>query len=305
MRMIVFMLVRDLRWLVALADNEHVTDTAATLGVSQPTLSRALARIEDELGARVFERVPTGVQLNPNGELIVAGARDMLARYDQLLAELSSRLDPDGGVVRLAFLDSMATSLVPRLLRAFHEHAPGIRVLLSQEPAHDILRDLTAGACELAISSTQPAGDFGWLPLQHERLVLIVPPSHRLRKRRRVDLAELADDELVTTPLGFGHRSLVTGLLAEAGVAMRVSFESADLATIEGLVAAGLGVAIVPEQFAGQSGTIGLSLTTPQARRTVGLTWRTDHALATPAARLLSFIETNSSAGEGIQPVIA
>ncbi|WP_170126044.1 LysR family transcriptional regulator [Nocardioides speluncae] len=285
------MLIRDLRWLVSVADNEHVTDTAATLGVSQPTLSRALARVEGELGARIFERVPTGVQLSPNGELAVAAARDVLARYDQFLAELSSRLDPDSGVVRLAFLDSMATSLVPRLLRAFHQHAPAIRVLLSQEPGHDILRDLVSGACELAITSARPAGDYGWLPLQHERLVLIVPPSHRLRKRRRVDLAELADDELVTTPTGFGHRSQITGLLAEAGIAMKVSFESADLATIEGLVAAGLGVAIVPGQFAGQSGTVGIALTTPQARRTVGLTWRTDHPLAPPAARLLAFIE--------------
>ncbi len=292
-------LVRDLEWLITLADHEHVTDTAAMLGVSQPTLSRALARIENELGARVFERVPAGVQLNPNGELVVAAARDMLARYEQLLAELSSRLDPDTGVVRLAFLDSMATSLVPQLLRAFHAHAPGIRVLLSQEPAHDIQRDLNAGSAELAITSWQPSGDFGWLPLQQERLVLVVPPSHRLRNRKRVHVAELADDELVTTPVGFGYRSLVTGLLAEAGIAMKVSFESADLATIEGLVAAGLGVAIVPEQFAGQSGTVGLALTTPQARRTIGLTWRTDHALAPAAARLLSFIESGVPAAGG------
>jgi LysR family transcriptional activator of glutamate synthase operon len=293
-------LVRDLQWLVALADNEHVTDTAGILGVSQPTLSRALARIENEFGARLFERVPTGVHLNPNGELTVAAAREMLARYELLLEELASRLDPDSGVVRLAFLDSMATSLVPRLLRAFHEHAPGIRVLLSQEPGHDILRDLGSGAAELAITSAQPSGDFGWLPLQHERLVLIVSPSHRLRNRKRIDLAELADDDLVTTPVGFGHRSLVTGLLEEAGIAMRVSFESADLATIEGLVAAGLGVALVPEQLAGQSGTIGVRLTTPRARRTVGLTWRTDHPLAPPAARLLTFIENTVPAGQGL-----
>jgi LysR family transcriptional activator of glutamate synthase operon len=78
--------------------------------------------------------------------------------------------------------------------------------------------------------------------------------------------------------------------LGEAGVALRVSFESVDLATIEGLVAAGLGVAIVPEQFAGVSGTVGLALRSPSARRSIGLTWRTDHALAPPAARMLEFI---------------
>lgn len=284
------MMVRDLSWLVTLAEHQHMTDTAAILGVSQPTLSRALARVETELGARLFERVPNGLRPNPNGEFVVAGARAIVARYDQLLAELAGRLDPDTGVVRLAFLDSMATSLVPQLLRTFHEHAPGVRVLLSQEPGHDILDDLRAGAAEVAVISPRPAGAFGWFPLQQDRLVLIVPPTHRLRRRRRVGLHELAEEELVTTPLGFGHRSLVDGLLADAGVAPPVSFESADLATIEGLVAAGLGVAVVPEQFAGHAGTVGIALTTPAARRTVGLTWRTDVELAPVAARFLAFV---------------
>jgi len=212
------------------------------------------------------------------------------------VTELAGRLDPDSGVVRLAFLDSMATSLVPRLLRAFHQQAPGVRVLLSQEPAHHILGDLQTGAAELAITSAQPPGDFGWLQLQRERLLLIVPPTHRLRNRKRVALTELADDELVTTPVGFGYRSLVDGLLAAAGWAPKVSFESADLATIEGLVAAGLGVAVVPEQFAGLSGTVGIALTTPAARRTIGLTWRTDHELAPAAARFLRFIHERPDA---------
>ena len=284
-------LLRDLSWLVALADQRHMTDTAAMLGVSQPTLSRALARVEAELGTRLFERAPDGVVPNPNGEFVVAAARDLLARYEQLTAELAARLDPDSGVIRLAFLDSMATSLVPRLLRAFHEHAPGVRVLLSQEPGHAIQADLRTGAAELAVTFPRPAGDFGWLPLHRERLVLAVPPTHRLRERKRVALSELADEELVTTPVGFGFRTLLDGLLAEAGVAPRISFESADLATIEGLVAAGLGVAVIPEQIAGVSGTIGIALTTPAARRTVGLTWRTDQALGPAAERFRAFIE--------------
>ncbi len=77
------------------------------------------------------------------------------------------------------------------------------------------------------------------------------------------------------------------GLLAEAGVGPRTSFESADLATIEGLVSAGLGVAVVPEAFAGLSGSVGLALSSPGATRTIGLTWRTDRPLAPPARRFL------------------
>jgi DNA-binding transcriptional LysR family regulator len=283
-------LLRDLDWLLALAEHEHVTEAASVLGVSQPTLSRALARVETELGARLFERAPDGVHLTPAGEIVVAAARDLVGRHEQLRADLGTLLDPDTGVVRLAFLDSIATSLVPQVLRAFHAHAPRVRVLLSQEPGHEILDDLAAGAVDLAITSGRPSDEHGWRPLQEERLVLVVPPRHRLRSRSRVDLGELAGEELVTTPVGFGYRSLVDGLLREAGVAPAISFESQDLATIEGLVAAGLGVAVLPEPFAGQSGTTGLPITTDAARRTIGLTWRLDRSLPPPAARFRDFV---------------
>lgn len=283
-------MLRDLEWLATVAEHEHVTAAAAVLGVPQPTLSRAIARVETELGARLMERVPSGVRVNPDGELVVAAARDLVGRYDRLRAELADRLDPDSGTVRLAFLDSMATSLVPRVLRDYHAHAPRVRVVLRQEPAHEIRADLESGRSELAIVSPRLGEGFAWVPLQEDRLVLVVPPGHRLRSRRRVRLADLADEELVTTPAGFGHRALVDGLLAEAGVGPRVSFESADLATIEGLVAAGLGVALVPEQFAGLSGSVGVPVTAAGARRTVGLTWRADRALAPPAARFRDFV---------------
>ena len=287
--MIGLVMIRDLEWLVELGDVGHVTEAAAALGTSQPTLSRALARLEAELGVRIFERVPTGVDPTPDGTLVIDAARDLVARHDQLRASIANRLDPDTGTVRLAFLDSMATTLVPRLLRAFHAHAPAVRVQLSQEPAHHIRRDLDRGAVELGLTMER-ADDLGWLPVQREQLVVVVPPTHRLSARRRIDLAELADEELVTTPPGFGHSALVQGLLAEAGVSPRVSFESADLATIEGLVAAGLGVAVVPEAFAGQSGSVGLALSSPGASRTIGLTWRTDRPLAPPAQRFLDFV---------------
>ncbi len=179
------MQLRDLHWLLALADHGHVTDTAAILRTSQPTLSRTLARVEAELGTRVFERTPEGVHLTPTGEIVIAAARDLTTRYDQLLSELDTVLDPDTGVVRLAFLDSIATSLVPRVLRSFHEHAPRVRVLLSQEPAHDIVADLGSGAADLAITFARPDGEHAWHPLQEERLVLVVPAGHRLRAADR------------------------------------------------------------------------------------------------------------------------
>ncbi|GAA4698960.1 LysR family transcriptional regulator [Nocardioides conyzicola] len=282
------MMLRDLDWLLTVADLEHVTDAAAVLGVPQPTLSRAIARVEAELGVRIFERVPDGVRVTPAGELVVTAARELGTRHTQLVDDLASMLDPDAGVVRLAFLDSMAGLLVPRLLRDFHRVAPRVRLVLRQEPSREIVDDLATGAADLAITTRQDG--LGWAPLLDEREVLVVPAGHRLSGRKRVALSELADEELVMIPPGFGYRQLVDDLLRAAGIAPAISFESQDLATIEGLVAAGLGIAIVPEHFAGASGTVGITLAGASVRRSIGLVWRTDRELSPAAARFRDFV---------------
>jgi LysR family transcriptional regulator, transcription activator of glutamate synthase operon len=282
--------IRDLEWLLRVAELGHVTDAAALLRTSQPTLSRTVARVEEELGAPAFVRTADGVHLTSAGELVVEAARDVTARWARLRTELDALLDPDAGTVRLAFLDSIASSLVPAVLRDFHAHAPAVRVLLSQEPAHEIREDLASGATDLAITSFGIGPELGWHPLQEDRLVVVVPPRHRLAGRKRLRLAELEGEELVTTPVGFGFRTLLDGLLREAGVAPTVSFESQDLATIEGLVAAGLGVAVVPEPFAGVSGTVGIPVVGAAARRTIGLAWWRDRPLSAPAARFRDFV---------------
>jgi DNA-binding transcriptional LysR family regulator len=285
------MQIDDLRRLIVLADQGQVTDAAAALRVSQPTLSRLLSRAEKELGTRLFERDATGVRPNPYGDVVLAAARDITQRYDQLREDLAGLLDPDAGTVRLAFLDSIATSLVPRILHDFRREAPRIRVVLRQEPGHEMLRDLSSGMSEVALISPRPPEPYGWLPLQRQRLVLVVPVGHRLAARHQVQPAELADEDFVTVPRGFGFRSVTDELLEAGGVPTpRASFEIGDLLTIEGLVGAGLGVAILPEQFVGASGTIGIPLTAAGSERVIGLTWRTSHPLTPAAARFLQFL---------------
>lgn len=285
------MQIEDLRSLLALGEHHHITEAAAALGTSQPTLSRLLSRVEAELGARLFERDAKGAHPNPLGDLTLAAARDIVDRHDRLRRDLAGRLDPESGTVRLAFLDSMATSLVPRILHDVRRQAPRLRVELRQEPGHEMLRDLASGVSELALISPRPPGPYGWVALQRQTLVLIVPAGHRLARRRRARLADVAGEDFVTIPAGFGFRVLVDDLFAAAGVTPRVAFEIGDLATVEGLVGAGLGVALVPERFAGASGTVGIPLAGAGAERVVGLTWRTDRALGPAADRFRSFVE--------------
>ncbi|WP_344519730.1 LysR family transcriptional regulator [Paractinoplanes durhamensis] len=283
--------IEELRSLLVLGEHQHVTEAAAALQTSQPTLSRLLVRIEAELGARLFERDAKGVHPNPLGELALAASRDIVERYDRLRRDLASALDPDSGTVRLAFLDSMSTSLVPRMLHDVRQRAPHLRIELRQEPSHEILRDLTTGAAELALTSPRPDGPYGWQVMQRQRLALIVPPGHRLAGRRSARPADVAGEDFVTVPPGFGFRAQVEELFAAAGATLRVAFEIGDLGTVEGLVGAGLGVAVVPEQFAGATGTIGIPLWAPGAERVVGLTWRTDRKPAPPAERFRRWVE--------------
>ena len=130
------MLIEDLRGLLALGEHEHVTEAAAALRTSQPTLSRLLARAEAELGARLFERDARGVHPNPLGVQALAAAREIVERYDRLRRDLAGDLDPEAGTVRLAFLDSMSTSLVPRLLHDVRATAPRLSIELRQGAFH-------------------------------------------------------------------------------------------------------------------------------------------------------------------------
>ncbi|WP_203737689.1 LysR family transcriptional regulator [Actinoplanes cyaneus] len=282
--------LEDLRGLLALGEHRHVTAAAAALDVSQPTLSRLLARVETELGARLFERDARGVHPNPLGDVTLAAAAELIERYDRLRRDLAGLLDPDAGTVRLAFLDSMATSLVPRILRDVRERFPRLRIELRQEPGHEMMPHLDSGVAELALNWGPQHEPYGWVPLQTQALALIVAPGHRLAGRGRARLADVAGEDFVTVPPGYGFRRLIDDLFAAAGVTPRVTLEIGDLATVESLVGAGLGVALVPERIAGASGTVGLPLAAPGGERVVGLTWRADRRLTPAADRFRSFV---------------
>jgi DNA-binding transcriptional LysR family regulator len=292
------MYIDDLRRLLVIADHDRMTDAAASLQLPQPTVSRLVARAEEELGTRLFERTPHGVVLNPYGELARTAAHDIVRCYDKLLADLAGLLDPESGQVRLAFLDSMATSLVPLMLHDFRIESPRMRILLSQENGQAILSDLADGSAELAITSPRPDDAHGWIPLQRQRIVAVVPPDHELAPRRRLRLEELAGQPFVTVPLGYGFRTLVEELFAEVDGHLQIAFESQDLTTIEGLVGAGLGVALLPEHLAGATKTRAIPIVGADAVRDVGLTWRADRELAAPAQRFLDFARTWKSPDE-------
>ncbi|MCW2516041.1 MAG: transcriptional regulator [Mycobacterium sp.] len=285
--------LEELEWFVALAETEHVTDAAAELGVSQPTLSRALARFEEQAGTPLFDRVNRRLRLNAYGQIMLEHARRSIAEMRSAGERIDALRNPDSGRVRLAFLHSLASWYVPEQLRRFRDIVPGIGFDLFQGPANEITERVQGGQADLGITAPRPDGTvFTWHQLYVERLCLAVPPGHRLATRARMRLSAAAGESFVALAEPYGLRQLTDELCAEEGLVPDIVFEATEIPTMEGLVAAGFGVAVVPvpREGAGESKTVHVPLTNAGAKRELGLVWDRGRPLSPPADRFARFL---------------
>ncbi|KAA2264048.1 LysR family transcriptional regulator [Solihabitans fulvus] len=275
-----------LAMLRALATEQHVTRVAELLGMPQPTVSRWLAALGAELGTPLVVRSGRGVRLTRAGQQLADAAARSLGPLEAGCRRAVEESDPEHGHVVLGFLHLLGRSLVPELVRGFRELHPSVRFRLVQSSNRDVLAQLDSGGVDLALVAPLPVGEPGLrhVPLRQQELLLVVPAAHRLAGRRRVRIAELAEEEFVGIERGYGLRQITDELCAKAGFTPRMTFEGQETETVRGLVAAGLGVAMLPAaEPSTLPGVVELPLT-PRAARTIGLVWAAGHPLA-PAVR--------------------
>ncbi|MFF9482231.1 LysR family transcriptional regulator [Streptomyces sp. NPDC014733] len=272
----------DLVRFVAVARLEHLSAAADELDAPQSTVSRGIARLEKAVGTPLFDREGRGLRLTRHG-------RAFLARVQRGLEEIATgceelRLATGApGTVALGFLPALGTAPVPLLVSWFRERHPQARFQLVQDNAEGLLARLRAGEVDLCLTSPLPdEAGITTVPVAREPLRLVVPAGHRLAGRARVRLLDAADEDFVMATSGYGLRRLVNGLCADAGFTPRVAFEGAEIATIRGFVAAGLGVAVLPPSPVAVPGLVDLPMDEPAAHRTVGLT-RVTARTPTPA----------------------
>nr|WP_237418484.1 LysR family transcriptional regulator [Actinomadura rayongensis] len=283
--------MRTVRWFLAVADLGHVTNAAAELRVSQPGLSRALARLEDDLGVPLFDRIGRRLVLNAYGTVFAAHARRLVAEEDAARRALDQAADPERGEVALAFLHTQGPSFVPDLIRRFRARHPGVTFRLAQDPAGRVGAAVAEGRADLGITSPRPDDPaLEWRPLVTERLLLAVPEGHRLAGREQAHLKDVADEPFVAFRPGTGVRRIVDALADAAGIHPRVAFEGEETATVRGLVAAGLGVAVVPPVEEGEHGVRHLALADAGAVRTIGLIWARTRSRPAAAEAFRTFV---------------
>lgn len=260
------------RWFLAVAEHGNVTRAAAELRISQPGLSRAIARLQRDLGTPLFDREGRTLRLNRYGELFRGHAERLVAAEEAARRALAQAADPDRGEVSLAFLHTQGTVVVPELLRSYRQDHPRVGFRLRQGSAERIQADVAEGRADMGITSPRPAG-LAWHPLTTEPLCLAVPADHRLAGHAEVRLSEAAAEPFIVMRQEYGLRGITDELFRRAGIDPEIAFEGEEAATLRGLVAAGLGVAVVPpgERTAGVSDVV-----IAGARRTIGLTWVAD-----------------------------
>jgi LysR family hydrogen peroxide-inducible transcriptional activator len=240
--------LRDLRYLVALADHKHFGRAAAASFVSQPTLSTQIRKLEEELGVALVERAPRRVMLTPVGREIAERARRVIAEVAQM-SELARRSqDPEAGTVRLGLFPTLAPYLLPHVLPAVRERFPRLELLLVEEKTDAILARLRDGRLDAGILAL-PLHDeqLHVEPLFEEPFVLAVPHSHRLAARNApLTLGDLDHEHLLLLEEGHCLRDQALDVCRLAGANERDGFRATSLETLRQMVAAGVGSTLLP-----------------------------------------------------------
>jgi DNA-binding transcriptional LysR family regulator len=292
-----------LRWFQQVADGTTVTEVSEVEPVTQSGISRALARLEAEVGTPLLRKSGRTLRMTHAGVVFKRHVDALLHQLDDGIAAVSQLLDPDTGTVALAFQHSLGTWLVPDLVASFRAGHPGVRFLLTE--VRDELRApaLAGGRAELEIGARGPRD-----PALRSRLVAVeplrvaLPREHRLAARPGIELAMLAGEPFVALRPAAALRRLGDDLCQQAGFRPDVVFEGDDLSTVRGFVAAGLGVAIVPAPRAGspESGAGPLrycEIEDVWAAREITLTWSAERRLLPAADQFRRHVLARAAAG--------
>ena len=288
-------LAPKLALLRALAEEGNLTKAAASVGLSQPTASRLLAALSAELGTPVVVPAGRGVRLSRAGDLLTEAAGRALSELAAGLRQAADEADPERGTVVLAFLYTLGEHRVPGLLRAFRRQHPRVRFTLLQGIQADLLDHVRSGRADLAFTSPLPGADeFAQTIVEEQPLVLTVPVEHRLAGRAWVRMAELAREAFVATKPGYGLRQITDELAAAAGFTPTLTFEGEQVDTLRGLVAADLGIAVLPAaEPAPPQGVVEIPLR-PKATRDIGLVWAADRPMGPAALMFRDFVTSRT-----------
>ncbi len=282
---------REIDVFLVLAETLNFRRTAERVHLSQPAVTGVIGRLEETLGAKLFDRTTRQVQLTRPGQVFLEQARRLRHMTDEAVRAVREVTSLQTGQVAMAAMPSLAATVLPRVFAQFHEQYPGVGLQLMDTlsgPAFDLVR---AGRVDFALTAANPAyADLDYLPLASDGFVLLIPKDHALaRSRQPLSWGDVAQLPHISMPLPSSVRQYADAAFLEHRIRFEPQFELEHLASIKALVSAGLGVAALPELAANvgpDDGVVRRPLRAPALRRPIGLVTLRGRSLS-PAAQAM------------------
>ena len=266
--------LQQLRYFCAIADTGSFTRAAQQTHVSQPSLSQQIRKLEDELGARLLDRLGRTVQLTELGRSFLPRARAVLRDLEAARTDVAERKTSVSGPISVGVIPTIAPYFLPPILATFSRKFPDVRVTVSEEITPLLLDRLRAGTMDVAIAALPlqaRSHEFQSYALMVEKLYAVLPKRHALAKRRAVLLEELQDDPFLLLRDGHCFRETAFAACKRARLNPRIIFESGQFSSILSMVSAGQGVSIVPAMAVEKrAGCKYVALSDERAARTIG-----------------------------------
>lgn len=264
----------QLQYFQTVARLEHMTKAAEELQIAQPSLSKTIARLEEDLGVPLFDRKNRQLRLNDYGKLFLDRVNRIFLELNEGKREIEERAHQGQTQITLAV---SIPRVLPELLSSFLKHFPDVKFQQVLESTSSMKSQLEKAEIDFCISSVPIEGtEIIWEPLMTEEIYLIVPPEHELSSKENIYLREVKNEPFISMNTGFGFRNLTDEFCREAGFAPNIAFEGDEPGVIGDLVRQGLGIAFIPEiswfhhtnPFPNK-----LRIIEPKCQRTIGLGW--------------------------------
>jgi LysR family hydrogen peroxide-inducible transcriptional activator len=272
--------LKDLRYLVAVADTRHFGQAAARCFVSQPTLSAQIKKLEEYLGVQLLERHPRRIALTDAGTQVVARARRIIEASDEIVALAETRRDPLAGRLRMALLPTIGPYLLPLVATRIRRKLPRLDLLLYEYQTGPMLDHLHAGDIDVGILAL-PVSSEGLAErrLFEEPFMLAVPEQHELARRRNVKAADLNGETLLLLEDGHCLREQALDICARTDAQEKQDFRATSLETLRQMVASGGGITLLPQlastgAYGNARGVVTIPFAHPAPVRNIGALWR-------------------------------
>jgi LysR family transcriptional regulator, hydrogen peroxide-inducible genes activator len=264
--------LHQLRYFCAVAESGSFSRAAEQSHVSQPSLSQQIMKLEDELGARLFDRLGRSVRLTETGRTFLPRARGVLRELEAAKGDVVEHKDSVGGSVTIGVIPTVAPYFLPSYLTSFSRKFPQARVTVVEDITPVLLERVRAGTIDVAILALPIRGhEFGVTPLLTERLFAALPAKHKLAGRRSLSLKDLRAEPFLLLRDGHCFRDNAVAACDRARVHPQIIFESGQFSSLLSMVGAGMGVSIVPQMATDKAATCKfVKIADASASRTIG-----------------------------------